>query len=361
MPPTQGQVGNVPAEYLKVLNQLLPGHFNPKPSYNRNDSLNRFQVRTICRDLSVDALEAYAVVMAWGGQRHPFFSSSVVSPGLFSLLGQLRLSQSERAADFERAHKACLSIPGLGISFYTKLLYFFRPNPDAYILDQWTAKSATLLFSPCKIVLNGDFPSSATTTSEYEWFCDQIDKLALRLWPGTGATGEAAEMAIFDEGYGRGAWRNYVLAHFPKATGNQSLRQHGQNSTAVRSSIPANASGSNSGGNIGIHYPFMGHKDHGQITLSWTDARSYIKATHPKFSGNIGNLGTGISLSLTNKFINNFNSLKVTFDRLGASVFRNPGSTPHGGSNYYKTKELFSKNAVIDFFRNCGFSVFDRS
>lgn len=216
-PPAQGPVGNSPTSYLAILGQIHPhlpaaGHLIGAPAHQ----VDRVFVRNVCQNLQVHCLAAYAVAMAWGGQNRNYFRTSLQSAALPILLNHLRNSKGSRQSDFDTAKTAAASISGLGISYFTKLLYFFRPGTDAYVLDQWTAKSAKLLFHPSSQVgLNGHYPSPSTTGTEYEWFCSQLDTLAGRLWPAVaGATGEAAETAIFDKGYGKGAWRSYVEAHF---------------------------------------------------------------------------------------------------------------------------------------------------
>lgn len=48
------------------------------------------------------------------------------------------------------------AIPGIGPAFFTKLIYFFSPTPDFYILDQWTAKSVNLLTGNWVVKMSGD-------------------------------------------------------------------------------------------------------------------------------------------------------------------------------------------------------------
>lgn len=220
-PPVQPVVGNAPIGFLTdtafPAANFIPTQFT---GYALGNSLSRADVRAICTNPAIDPLAAYAVAMAWGGQNRANFRTSVVAAGLPGLLTTLRTIPGSRAHHFDVAAKAAAGIAGLGIAFYTKLLYFFRPNPDAYILDQWTAKSAAMLFTPKAIRLenvpaNGYYPpANDTTPVEYEAFCKAIEALAIRLWPGTGGMGENAEAAMFDEGYGRGFWRNFVDGHF---------------------------------------------------------------------------------------------------------------------------------------------------
>ena len=220
VPPDQPAVGNAPIGFLTdtafPAANFIPTQFT---GYALGSSLSRADVWAICTNPAIDPLAAYAVAMAWGGQNRVNFRTSVVAATLTGLLRTLRTSRNSRGHDFGIASAAAAGITGLGIAFYTKLLYFFRPNPDAYILDQWTAKSAAILFTPQPIRLenkptDGYYPpANDTTPEEYEAFCKAIDKLAIGLWRGIGQ-GEDAEAAMFDEGYGRGFWRNFVDGHF---------------------------------------------------------------------------------------------------------------------------------------------------
>jgi hypothetical protein len=217
IPPTQKPTGRDPQRYLDELGALLPHLLIPIRSLHlpQVGLLNRYQVRSVCINPHVDVLVAYAVAMAWGGQDMGYFRTSVVSPNLHNLLLQLRGSVNNRAEDFAITQMAAAHIHGLGISFYTKLLYFFRPDPNAYILDQWTVKSARLLSHPCGVDMIGELPDPKTTSSQYDWFCAELERMAPVLWPTIPhVTGEATEIAIFDAGYGRGEWRKYVDAHF---------------------------------------------------------------------------------------------------------------------------------------------------
>ena len=174
----------------------------------------RESVGNVCREPSTDVLAAYAVAMSWGGQRYSHFRSSIEGESkeeLVKLLKHLRESKLTRAQDFDMAKDAARQINGLGISFFTKLLYFFRPNNDAYILDQWTAKSVQLLFDapPVSLSLFG-LPAANTKGENYESYCAALEKLGSDLW--STWSGEQVECAIFDKP--RGAWRTHVIHQF---------------------------------------------------------------------------------------------------------------------------------------------------
>ncbi len=200
--------------------------------------LTRVALRAICLNRTVAPLEKYACIMAWGGQRFGNFDLSIGSRTLAPLIQNLLASANNRQIDFSATQAAAALIPGLGISFYTKLLFFLRPVQDAYILDQWTAKSILLLQFPPVIRLmrrsagyNQAHPG--TTQAEYECFCKAVQGLRGSLWPvGLPTTGEQVEMAMFDKSRPDGFWRAFVRINFdhPRAgkllvNGGESLTQ----------------------------------------------------------------------------------------------------------------------------------------
>ena len=219
-PPAQPAVGDSPQAYLNKLNSLC-GLTLAWPGAHPTGQLTRNQLRAVCRDTNVDVLIAYAAVMAWGGRgvdsRNYRLSLSVKSrPHLTSILEQLRTSEKSRQADFVDMQQAAENIKGLGISFYTKLLFFFREEADAYILDQFTAKSAKLLFDPCQIVLNSSgYPDPDNTPASYEWFCASAEAMGRGRTPPPTWTGEQVEQAMFD--VRGGVWRKYLRSIYGKA------------------------------------------------------------------------------------------------------------------------------------------------
>jgi hypothetical protein len=223
-PPHQAAVGDSPQRYLKKLNDLCELNLT-WPQNHPEGRLERSQLRLLCRDDQVDVLIAYAAVMAWGGGgrgvqlRNYRLSLEDESSrnALTQILNQIRGSEATRESDFEHMQNAANKIKGLGISFYTKLLFFMRKKPDAYILDQYTAKSANLLFDRCKVVLRDDYPDQKTTPDTYEWFCHSVENLGSQCPQGWAAEGndkgEKVEQAMFDV-HG-GEWRRHVDSIYP--------------------------------------------------------------------------------------------------------------------------------------------------
>lgn len=204
-PPDQGAVGKRPRFYLAEIVPIedVSGYIEV------NQQLHRTTVRDICRNQSVPVLQAYAVAMAWGGQKMSHFRSSSACSALKPLLEELRKTSRDRIEDFRRTHQVCLRIPGLGISFFTKLLFFFRPSADAYILDTWTGRGVARLLdpSPIRIAPAPDFlPDPRTTAEQYGQFCEDLERLGT--WEGRTWSGEEVERALFDRP--RGAWRKLL-------------------------------------------------------------------------------------------------------------------------------------------------------
>jgi len=218
-PPAQPAVGDSPQVYLDKLNTLC-GLSLVWPTSHPTGQLKRPELRILCRDTDVDVLIAYAAVMAWGGRgvHSPNYRLSLSKQSrthLIKILKSLRASAANRQDDFAAMQKAAASIKGLGISFYTKLLFFFRQKPDAYILDQFTAKSAKLLFDPCQVVLTtSGYPHADNTPEAYEWFCAAAEKLAASRTPPPAWTGEQVEQAMFN--VRGGAWRQYLRSIYGK-------------------------------------------------------------------------------------------------------------------------------------------------
>jgi hypothetical protein len=206
--------------YLKKLNHLC-GTKLAWPAAHPTGLLNRSQLIALCRDPAVDVLIGYAAVMAWGrrGVESPNFRLSLRSEPrecLIGILRDLRESTRSRIDDFASMWRAAETITGLGISFYTKLLFFFRPKQDCYILDQFTAKSSRIMSDPPVVRLTSAYyPEPETSKEEYEKFCLWLEQQASNLsTPVSRWTPEQVEQALFDQR--GGAWRQYVRIHFPR-------------------------------------------------------------------------------------------------------------------------------------------------
>jgi hypothetical protein len=209
----QEAVGNAPRRYLDELANLAGTKGMLPNGFDVRERLDRESVVKVVRSEEVDVLQAYAVTMAWGGRNFRNFRLTLGKNSIQSLrklLEDLRMSRKSRESDFERAQKACKRIKGLGISFHSKLLFFLRATQDAYILDQWTAKSVNLLFANCPIRLTSQgMPHPGTTAQEYVWFCEALEFLGRQFK--TALSGDQVEQVLFDRP--GGCWRSHVKNH----------------------------------------------------------------------------------------------------------------------------------------------------
>jgi hypothetical protein len=177
--------------------------------------LCRDELRALSRDTKAHPLVAYACIMAWGGRDFGNYRRSLDDGGdaIIKLVEALRKSTATRRDNFQLTQTAARSIPGLGISFYTKLLFFLRKQPNAYILDQWTAKSSIVLFPELGIRLTtGGLPDPKTSSAIYEAFCSRLETCCgSEGWGKAWKTGEEVERTLFDSP--KGDWRRCLKTH----------------------------------------------------------------------------------------------------------------------------------------------------
>lgn len=205
----QGEFGSKPAVWAAQHEIAAQGH--PLPAHR----LTRQQVRAVCQDPSLPVLHGYICAMAWGLQGAAGRGKHVRNAwaGRDEIARRLTLL---RAGGFSRRRAYDLfaedPIPGLGPSYFTKLIYFFRPDADVgYIMDQWTGKSVNLLTGHHVVRMYGAAPAAANTSENYEGFCRVVDWLATH----TGCTGDELEQRLFSQNgqfrRPRGPWRAYVV------------------------------------------------------------------------------------------------------------------------------------------------------
>jgi hypothetical protein len=207
-----GAVGIAPSDWVRRLK--LAG----VPDANRlpQSPLDRAAVRQICRDNNKSVLFGYACAMAWGGQglgptRPHAQSAWAAHADLKPILELLRTQPLNRGQAYELFLNGT-RIPGLGPSFWTKLLFFFAERADLYVMDQWVAKSVNLLVGRPLVPLVGGCPPRDTPPAVYNTYCEEIDRIAKNL----GLSGSQAEEKMMSHG-GRkpGAGRRHVRLHVP--------------------------------------------------------------------------------------------------------------------------------------------------
>lgn len=194
--------------------------------------LTRQQVYDYCHDKNEDGqfrndiVGCFLVIMAWGGANRRHVALLLANPDKTweTVLNNLRLGNYSRRDAYEAFFNLRTNgnLPGVGPSYYTKLIYFLRPKHQSengyidmgYIMDQWTAKSMNILQRNSVVRLNTyGLVLDTNTADEYEDFCQSIDTLtsAINTNLSKKYLGDDIEVSIFSIG-GRhpGAWRKYL-------------------------------------------------------------------------------------------------------------------------------------------------------
>jgi hypothetical protein len=203
-----GKIGFKPEEWAKTHGTTLPPLSPALPTYK----LTRSHVMEICREPSNPVLFGYICAMAWGSQgsgpgggRH-LISAWSDKTKIEAILLKLRAGGLTRC----QAYNLFLgkgNIPGLGPAYFTKLLYFFSPEENFYIMDQWTAKSINLLTGRKVVRLTGDYVAINNTCGNYEAYCEEVDAIAGHL----SQSGENIEEMLMSKGGKRPwPWRCHV-------------------------------------------------------------------------------------------------------------------------------------------------------
>ena len=219
-----GPVGSAPSAWFTSLHvgAAIPAFPAPLPALPRT----RTQVRTICHPphaIFNPPLFDWACSMSWGVQRRSHGRSSYAhAHALIPKLLALRAGGLTRADAYNLFLPLALggggNINGLGPAFFTKLLYFFSPHLDFFIMDQWVAKSVNLLTGNWVVRLNPDGTvSNLNRCGNYAAFCWEVDQMAALL----GHTGSITEELLFSKGARPPPiwpWRGYLKANWSAAT-----------------------------------------------------------------------------------------------------------------------------------------------
>lgn len=209
----QGPVGLAPRDWARGVEYVdAPQHLSEVP-------LDRAAVRAFCADERNRTVDCALVVLAWGGTalRAPYRQLVWQARDRWvDTVERLRCETQTRTEAYQalralKANRPPDNLPGLGPSFFTKLIYFMLRAQDGWIMDQWLSKSINLLAGePIVRLLAGGAPSLENTHANYERFCRYLEEIAatLQLDP------ESTEQALFSRG-GRHprAWRAYVREH----------------------------------------------------------------------------------------------------------------------------------------------------
>jgi hypothetical protein len=214
-PPSQPKVGHKLDIYIRKAREMGVKINFPKTfdEANANRQLCRRELIELCKK-DTDHLFCFCAIMAWGMRKNHFsgwkhFKNAISD---YTALKE-KIAKIIKANSSHEAFSLLNSengVPGLGIPFFTKLIFFFRR--DGYILDQWTAKSAKLLAPNLSIKVYKSGPAANTTPEQYDQFCNFVKNLADEMknsWQPSDA-----ETGMFGGRKKENEWRRYVINQF---------------------------------------------------------------------------------------------------------------------------------------------------
>ena len=167
------------------------------------DRLDRHALTDALKDISLE--QAFIAISAWGSMRVP--NGRIAWAQRANWLPAVKsLSECKSRMDAYnemRKLRAKGQLPGVGPAYFTKLIFFLRPELNAYIMDQWTAKSINLLTASTLVKLAGSWVSDKNNEHDYENFCRCVECIAEQV----GLAPADCEERLF--GYGS-KWREFV-------------------------------------------------------------------------------------------------------------------------------------------------------
>ena len=170
-------------------------------------------------DFEVSDFDLTIAILAWGGMRRDSGRSALSNFKSWRfIISKLRQGELDRADAFEVFAEIRRNgeLKGMGIAYFTKLVFFAGQNHDGYIMDQWTARSVNLLADEEVVKLRWAklgkkriaVVSDLNTANDYVAFCEFIEAIAEEASDQT--TPQDVEKAMFSMGRGKGIWRNYL-------------------------------------------------------------------------------------------------------------------------------------------------------
>jgi hypothetical protein len=142
--PSLAWAGKAPARWVSSLKISFE---DPNNLIDR--SISRSELINLWRDPNISTETCFLSTMAWGGMKAGHGRSIwATRKDWLPVCEQLRAGIiPNRVEAFEafRLLRHGGKLPGMGPAYFTKVLFFARPIQDAYILDQWTARSMLTL------------------------------------------------------------------------------------------------------------------------------------------------------------------------------------------------------------------------
>lgn len=219
--------GNAPADWVSSLEV----DFHDADKLMKK-SPSRSELFSLWRDSNIPTENCFLSTMAWGGMRAGHGRSIwKAKDAWLPVCEKLRSGQfdnREEAFEAFRVLRQKNKLPGMGPAYFTKVLFFARPVQDAYILDQWTARSIHVLtqnrawpavqidWSTLKRMKNANggaknirvTVTDRVTSADYEHYCKLVEELAVR----SDMTACQVEEIMFGQGGKEPTrWRSHIM------------------------------------------------------------------------------------------------------------------------------------------------------
>lgn len=211
-------VGRNPSTWINALNRNACIKINN----DQNGVFNFKPTRSSLYDQSADKIQDFDFVvnvLAWGGM-HLNHGRAVLKKYEHwgHIVNELRNNKIDPFDGYKKFMGKRLEgkLPGMGPAYFTKIIFFATQNqankPNAYIMDQWTARSINLLLGHELVSTikthQGSRVSDNNTSETYKKFCEVIEHLSSLI--GEPDPKKTEEHLFSNGGRNAGAWRRYL-------------------------------------------------------------------------------------------------------------------------------------------------------
>jgi len=183
-----------------------------------HDHLSRADLFELSREESIPTRDVCVLVFAWGEMRPRNAKLLLKFSEWVTVADRLRRGQIDHYQAYASFHllSQARKMLGCGPAYYTKLLMFLPAEAGrGFILDQWTARSVSLLVRDPFIKLLREWKNKqryrvhgANGVEVYRRYCGVLSALADSL----AVSPHVVETLLFSEGRGKGDWREYLKA-----------------------------------------------------------------------------------------------------------------------------------------------------
>jgi len=174
--------------------------------------LSRDQLQSLCKNQNISDFVCLVSIMSWGAQsvsnaRHFMCSNKDALSKILKIVHNMRCGNLNSYDAYYQFHllRKSNELKGMGIAYYTKLIYFCCHDDDALILDQWLAKSINLLVKSKMIILNDiGRVTDDNGVNHYKNYVSVVRQIA----DYENVSIDAIEVALFSSR--TGIWRRYL-------------------------------------------------------------------------------------------------------------------------------------------------------